>query len=71
VKGPGFGGPKFIARLAPLTLPTSATIRLERLYKGSVYKSEARQLQLHLDSAATIVEDIVDALNDLVPPEEG
>ena len=71
VKGPGFGGPKFVARISPLALPTSATIRLDRLYKGSVYKSEPGQLQLHLGSAATIVDDIVAALVDLVPPEAG
>jgi len=69
-KGPGFGGPKFVARIAPLALRTSATIRLERLYKGSIYKSEPQQLQLHLSSTETMVEDLVSALTDLVPPED-
>ena len=69
-KGPGFGGPKFVARISPLSLRTSATIRLDRLYKGSVYKSESQHLQLHLASAGSIVEDLVSAFQDLAPPDE-
>jgi transcription-repair coupling factor (superfamily II helicase) len=69
-KGPGFGGPKFVARISPLSLRTSATIRLDRLYKGSVYKAEPQQLQLHLSSASNIVDDLVAALTDLVPVDE-
>jgi transcription-repair coupling factor (superfamily II helicase) len=70
-KGPGFGGPKFVARISPLALRTSATIRLDRLYKGSVYKAEPQQLQLHLNSAGSIIDDLVSALADLVPEDEG
>jgi len=70
VKGSGFGGPKLLARISPITLRTSATIRLDRLHKGSVYKAELGQLQLPLPSAATLVDDLVSALNDLVPPED-
>jgi transcription-repair coupling factor (superfamily II helicase) len=70
-KGPGFGGPKFVARISPLALRTSATIRLDRLYKGSVYKAEPQQLQLHLNSAGSIIDDLVSALTDLLPEDEG
>ena len=70
-KGPGFGGPKFVARISPLALRTSATIRLDRLYKGSVYKAEPQQLQLHLNSPGSIIDDLVSALADLVPEDEG
>ena len=66
-RGSGFGGPKLLARLSPLALPTSRTIRLERLYKGSVYKADIGQLQLPLRSVPSMVEDLVAALRDLVP----
>ena len=69
-KGPGFGGPKYLARISPITLPTSKTIRLQRIYKGSVYKAEQAQLQLPLKAAATAAADLVAALVDLVPPPE-
>lgn len=69
-KGPGFGGPKLVARISPIELRTSATIRLDRLYKGAVYKAEPGQLQLPLTSAATVVDDLVAALRDLVPIDD-
>ena len=68
-KGSGFGGPKYLARISPLDLPTSKTIRLERLYKGSVYKAEQGQLQLPLRTAAGAATDLVAALVDLVPTQ--
>jgi transcription-repair coupling factor (superfamily II helicase) len=67
-KGSGFGGPKYLARISPIALPTSKTIRLERIYKGSVYKAEIGQLQLPLKTAAGSADDLVAALRDLVPP---
>jgi transcription-repair coupling factor (superfamily II helicase) len=69
-KGSGFGGPKLMARISPLALPTSKTIRLDRLYKGSVYKAEVGQLQLPLTSVAGVVDDLVAALSDLVPAHD-
>jgi len=70
-KGPGFGGPKYLARISPVSLPTSKTIRLQRIYKGSVYKAEQEQLQLPLKTAAGTASDLVAALQDLIPPAEG
>ncbi len=70
-KGSGFGGPKYLARISPIALPTSKTIRLERIYKGSVYKAEQGQLQLPLKTAAGAARDLVAALTDLIPPPEG
>jgi transcription-repair coupling factor (superfamily II helicase) len=67
-KGSGFGGPKYLARISPLDLPTSKTIRLQRIYKGSVYKPDQGQLQLPLKTAAGAATDLVAALVDLVPP---
>jgi transcription-repair coupling factor (superfamily II helicase) len=70
-KGSGFGGPKYLARVSPIALPTSKTIRLQRIYKGSVYKAEQGQLQLALKTAAGAASDLVAALVDLLPPVEG
>jgi transcription-repair coupling factor (superfamily II helicase) len=69
-KGSGFGGPKVVARISPIALPTSKTIRLERLYRGSVFKAEIGQLQLALRSTATVVDDVLAAFADLLPPDD-
>jgi transcription-repair coupling factor (superfamily II helicase) len=66
----GFGGPKYVARISPVTLPTSKTIRLDRLYKGAIYKGEAHQLQLPIKKADAAAGIILDALGDLLPPED-
>jgi transcription-repair coupling factor (superfamily II helicase) len=70
-KGSGFGGPKYLARIGPIALLTSKTIRLERVYKGAVYKSEIGQLQLPLKSASASARDLVEAIQDLLPEPEG
>ncbi|MBU6328583.1 MAG: transcription-repair coupling factor [Acidobacteria bacterium] len=67
--GSGFGPARLVARINPITLPTSRTIRLQRLYTGSVHKPEVAQLQLRLGRADTVVDDLVAALIDLVPTE--
>ncbi len=67
-KGPGFGGPKWVAKLMPLHLPESKKVRLQRLYKESVYKPDPAQLQLPLRvGRAEVVDAVVAALGDLVP----
>ena len=66
-KGSGFGDPKYLARISPLTLPASKVVRLERLYRGSVYKPDVGQLQLPLKSAPGAAADVQSALVDLVP----
>ncbi len=65
----GFGGPRYVARISPIALPTSKTIRLDRLYKGAIYKSEAGQLQLPIKKADAAAGIILDALRDLLPVE--
>lgn len=67
-KGTGFGGPKLVARITPLVLPASKTVRLERLYKGAVYKKEMMQLQLPIKQAQDAATTIIAAIEDLVPP---
>jgi len=70
-KGPGLGGPDLIARCSPVVLPLSRQTRLSRLYKGSRYKEEQRQLLLPLKTGAGV--DLAAALggmlDDLVPAE--
>ena len=68
-KGPGFGGPDFLVRMSPLSLPTSKQIRLDRIYKHSLYKDvDGGFLQLGMKKG-NIAEQIVLALDDLVPAD--
>ena len=74
-KGPGFGGPDFVVRMSPITLPTSKQIRLDRIYKHSIYKdtvegSDGGFLQLGMKKG-NIAENIITALDDLLPEEDG
>ncbi len=70
-RGPGLGGPDLIARCSPVVLPLSRQTRLARLYKGSRYKEEQRQLLLPLRTGGGV--DLADTiggmLDDLVPAE--
>jgi transcription-repair coupling factor (superfamily II helicase) len=66
----GFGGPRFVARISPLQLPTSKVIRLDRLYKGAVFKPDVGQLQLPVRNAAEAADVVGKALRDLIPEPE-
>jgi transcription-repair coupling factor (superfamily II helicase) len=66
----GFGGPKHVARISPLALKTSKQLRLQRLFKGSVYKEDVGQLQLPVRAARDAVTIIESALRELVPPDD-
>ncbi|MGI9607378.1 MAG: transcription-repair coupling factor [Acidimicrobiales bacterium] len=69
-KGPGFGGPDHLVRMSPIALPTSKQIRLDRIYKHSVYKeADGGFLQLGMKKG-NIAEQIVLALDDLAPVDE-
>ena len=69
-KGPGFGGPDFNVRMSPIELPTSKQIRLDRIYKHSIYKAaDGGFLQLGMKKG-NIAENIVRALDDLLPADE-
>ena len=70
VKGPGFGGPKWVARVTPVRLRPSRRIRLERLYPQATYHEAAGLLILPVESAATATETVVATLRDLVPDDE-
>jgi len=65
VKGPGFGGPKAVARIRPVRLAASKELRLSRLYPKSKYDPEIGLLQLSVSSRAEAVPETIAALTDL------
>jgi transcription-repair coupling factor (superfamily II helicase) len=73
-KGPGFGAPAFTAKLSPVSLPASKTVRLQRLYKGAVLRVEARILQIPIAKKGTtpthVVDALITAIEDLLPAPE-
>jgi hypothetical protein len=73
-KGPGFGGPAYLAKVSPVKLPASKLVRLQRLYKGSTLRAEAGVLQLAIAKKGTTRTHVVDALamaiDDLLPVDE-
>ena len=69
-KGPGFGGPKWVARLSPVELRASRRVRLERLYPKATYQEAAGLLVLPIKSVAGAAEVLISALRDLMPEEQ-
>ena len=72
-RGPGFGGPAYVARLSPVELPDSKQVRLQRLYssKGAgntaIYKEAIGELQLPLHAErGPVVEQIAEIMVDLL-----
>jgi len=68
-KSTGFGGPPLVARISPLKLPQSKQMRLERLYKGAVYKNES-QLQLPIKAGRAMIATLLEAFTQMVPVDE-
>ncbi|MFM2183272.1 MAG: hypothetical protein RJB61_1566 [Actinomycetota bacterium] len=58
------------ARLAPVTLPTSAEIRLRRLSRDSLYKTEQQQLVVPLRRDMDAATFLVGFLRELLPPPD-
>jgi transcription-repair coupling factor (superfamily II helicase) len=69
-KGPAFGGPAWTARVSPIRLKASQQIRLQRLFKGAVYKEQVEQLMLPIPKTPDLAGTLVDLLRNLVPPAE-
>jgi transcription-repair coupling factor (superfamily II helicase) len=65
VKGPGFGGPKAVARIRPVKLAASKELRLSRLYPKSKYDPDIGLLQLAVSSRSEAVPETIAALTDL------
>ncbi len=68
-KGPGFGGPAFAVRLAPVALKVSQETRLKRLVKAAVYKPDSQLLQLPVMRSTDLIDSIVTLLRELIPPD--
>ena len=69
-KGAGFGKPSWVAKLSPLKLKVSQTMRLARLYKGSLYKEDIAQVHVPLANAAKSADDLTAFLVTMVPPDD-
>ena len=69
LKPPAFGGGKLVAKMTPLELRLSQSLRVQRLYKGSVYKEDLLQLQLPLPKATGAPEQLVEFLRTIVPED--
>ncbi len=65
IKGPGFGGPELVAKLGPIAeLKVSQEVRIDRLYKGSVWKpvefgALGGQIQVGLKRKTDVANDLV------------
>ena len=62
-------GPGHQARITPLALRTSATVRLRRLARSAIYKEESRQLVVPLAKGVDPAAALVTLLRALVPEE--
>ncbi len=65
-------GGGMMAKISPIRLAQSKQMRLERLYRGSLYKEiggegQGGELQLTLDGKAPPTQQIIEALEQLVP----
>ena len=67
VRGPGFGGPSHVARLAPLELRESRQVRLARLVPSAVYKEDEGEVQIPVNDPAEVAPALVHLLGELVP----
>jgi transcription-repair coupling factor (superfamily II helicase) len=63
------GRRRLVARLAPLSMPASARVRLRRLRPEAVYKEESGQLTVPLAPGEEPVEALSALLGELVPGE--
>lgn len=75
VKGPGFGGPQWVAKLGPVTMKISQEIRFERLFPTGVWKSneyddEGGQVQVGLRQKTSIAPDLLTFLETMWPTEK-
>jgi hypothetical protein len=58
------------ARLSPLSLKTSAKIRLQRRWPRAVFKEEIGQIVVPVPRGADPADFVIDILSSLVPVEE-
>ncbi len=74
VKGPGFGGPEWIAKMGPVRLKASQEVRFKRLFpkgtwKPNEYAGEGGQLQVGLQRKNDLATDLVTFIETMFPPD--
>ena len=74
-KGPGFGGPEYVAKLGPVKLRTSQEIRFKRLFKSGVWKpneygESGGQLQIGLMKKKNVTGDTITFFQTMFPEGE-
>jgi transcription-repair coupling factor (superfamily II helicase) len=69
-KSTGLGGSRYMARLSPLPLKTSQTMRAQRLHKGTVIKPDLEQVQVPVPKAEVAAAAVCEFLRTIVPPVE-
>ena len=70
VKGVPPGRQVLVARLAPLALRASSSVRLRRVRPEAIYKEDSQELVVPLVSGRAPADELVDLLAELVPPPE-
>ncbi len=66
--GSGFGGPAWVVKASPVTLATSAQMRMKRLVKGATWTESAQVLVLPLPRTDDLPRAIATTLRELLPP---
>jgi transcription-repair coupling factor (superfamily II helicase) len=66
---PNRTGPGLQARLSPIVLRTSGTLRLRRLARDAVYKEDLHQLVLPLRKGSDVAGGLMSLLRELIPDE--
>ncbi|NNE94843.1 MAG: transcription-repair coupling factor, partial [Acidimicrobiales bacterium] len=75
VKGPGFGAPKWMAKMGPVEMKVSQEIRFKRLFKHGVWKpteygAEGGEVQVGMKSTAKeLAADILTFIDTMFPDE--
>jgi transcription-repair coupling factor (superfamily II helicase) len=75
VKGTGFGGPEWIAKMGPVQLRVSQEVRFERLFPNGLWKpneygDEGGQVQVGLMKKIGLASAIATFLQTMFPPED-
>ncbi len=75
VKGSGFGGPEFVAKLGPVQLKVSQEVRFGRLFpkgtwKVNEYGDEGGQLQVGLMRKGSVIDDLITFFESMFPIDD-
>ena len=57
-------------RVAPVTLPASAQVRLRRLAPGATYREDTAQLLVPLTNGASAPDAVRAVIEELIPPAD-